>query len=137
MHISTKYQGDLRFQSGEGIGQLTMDGAKDVGGPGEAPTPKSLVLYGLAGCTGLDIVTILAKKKVSFDSFDIEVTAEQTNTHPKTFKTIHLLFRFTGKEDDRAVMERAIKMSEKMFCGVTAMLQKSAEISWTLEINPA
>jgi putative redox protein len=135
MHIQTKYQGNLRFSSGDGDGAVTMDGSQEVGGLGIAPTPKSLLLYGLAGCTGLDIVTILQKKKVEYDSFEIDIKAEQTNTHPKTFKTIEIIFKFSGKEEDRQTIEKAIKLSEKQFCGVTAMLSKSAEISWTLEIS--
>ncbi|MBN2802011.1 MAG: OsmC family protein [Deltaproteobacteria bacterium] len=134
MHIQTKYQGNFRFASGDGDGAVTIDGAKEMGGLGIAPTPKSLLLYGLAGCTGLDIVTILQKKKVEYDSFEIDIKAEQTNTHPKIFKTIEIIFKFAGKEEDRQTIEKAIKLSEKQFCGVTAMLSKSARITWTLEI---
>ena len=135
MKIKTIYKGNLRFQSGEGDGTLTMDGEKQVGGLGEAPSPKSLLLYGLAGCTGLDVVTILKKKKIEFDALEIEVNADLTNIHPKTYKTIELIFKFAGREEDRKIIERAITLSEKQFCGVTAMLEKSAQISWTLEIE--
>ena len=111
-----------------------MDAGEQAGGQGIAPNPKRLVLHGLAGCTGMDVVSILEKKKVEYESFDMEVTAEQTNTHPKMFKTIELIYRFKANEDDKKHILRAIELSMGQFCGVSAMLEKSATINWRLEL---
>jgi len=82
------------------------------------------------------VATILEKKKVTWDRFDIDVAAEQTSTHPMVFKTIHITYRFVADEADRPHIERAIELSKNQFCGVSAMLAKSAQITHTLEIVP-
>jgi putative redox protein len=137
MKISTTYQGQLRFADGEGPAQVVMDAAAAKGGRGEALSPKQLVLQGLAGCTGLDVVSILGKKEVAFESLTIEVEAEQNKLHPVVFKEIAITFRFVGDPADREHFERAVELSETRFCGVTAMLGKTAEITTTVEIEPA
>lgn len=135
MKIQTKYQGNKRFQSGENLSRITMDAPVQLGGLGEGTGPKTLLLYGLAGCTGLDVVAILEKKKVTYDSFELEVSAEQTGTHPKVFKEIKVVYKFKTDEANRADIERAITLSEQQFCGVAAMLAKTAKIEWELIIS--
>jgi putative redox protein len=103
---------------------------------GEAPTPKQMVLHGLAGCTGMDVAAILAKRKVGYDRFTIEVEAEQTAHHPRVFREIHLTYRFVANPEDRTHIERAVELSRNNFCGVSAMLEKTANIISTVEITP-
>ena len=136
LNIQTTYLGEKRFASGDGVAAVTMDAGEQAGGLGEAPNPKMLVLHGLAGCTGLDVVSILAKKKVSFDKFDLTVSATQGKVHPVVFKTIVVTYTFVGDEADRKHYERAIELSESQFCGVSSMLAKSAEITSELVIVP-
>ncbi len=135
MKISTTYQGDMRFAS-EGVVSVVMDAAEAAGGKGEAATPKQTVLHGLAGCTGMDVAAILAKRKVPYDHFSIDVEAEQTEYHPKVFKSVKLTYRFTANPDDRKKIERAIALSRENFCGVSVMLEKTAEIDSELVITP-
>ena len=135
MEIKTTYQGDLRFAS-EGAFPTIMDAAAAAGGRAEGPTPKELVLHGLAGCTGMDVATILSKRKVTYDSFSIEVEADQTQNHPKVFKNIKVTFRFTADPKDRPKIERAITLSRENFCGVSAMLEKTATIDTELVLTP-
>ncbi|MBN2529097.1 MAG: OsmC family protein [Deltaproteobacteria bacterium] len=135
MEIKATYQGNKRFQSNDGIARITMDAPKDAGGLGEGVGPKSLLLYGLAGCTGLDVVSILEKKKVDYDDFEITVAAEQTGTHPKVYKSIKITYTFKTDEANRQDIERAITLSETTFCGVSAMLSKTAKIEWELIIK--
>ncbi len=134
--ISTTYVNDMRFSDGSGDGRVIMDAKKAVGGLGVAPNPKQMVLHGLAGCTGMDVVAILNKKKVAYDSFSMDVEVEQTKTHPIVFKHIKITYRFVGDPADRPHIERAIQMSKGQFCGVTDMLKKSADIDWELIITP-
>jgi len=135
MKISTTYQGNMRFSS-DGSLKVVMDAAKEVKGLGEAPTPKQMVLHGLAGCTGMDVATILSKRKVGYDRFTIEVEAEQTAHHPRVFREIHLTYRFVANPEDRPKIERAVELSRDNFCGVSAMLEKTASIITTVEITP-
>jgi putative redox protein len=135
MKISTTYQGGMRFSNQDSI-HVVMDAALDSGGKGEAPTPKQLVLHGLAGCTGMDVATILAKKGVTYESFSIDVEAEQTTVHPKVFKQIKVTYRFVANPSDRPAIERAVELSRGTFCGVSAMLEKTAEIETAITIDP-
>ena len=134
MKVTTKYKGQMRFETGEGAARVIMDGRPEAGGRGEALSPKEMVLQGLAGCTGMDVVSMLGKKKVAFENFSIDVEAEQTSAHPKVFKKIKITYRMTADPSDRPVIERMIGLSEGGFCGVSAMLAKTAEISWELEL---
>lgn len=135
MKISTAYQGNMRFAD-TGAVSVIMDAAQEGGGKGEAPTPKQLVLHGLAGCTGMDVAMILAKKKVSFDHFAIDVEADQTEYHPKVFKRIKLTYRFVADPADLPKIERAVALSRENFCGVSAMLEKTAAIEHEIVITP-
>ena len=136
MKITSDFKGQMRWQSGEGTSGVVMDATSDLGGLGEGPSPKELVLHSLAGCTGLDVVAILTKKKVPFGDFSIDVEAEQTNTYPKMFKAVNVIYRIEANPDDRSQIERAIVLSKGQFCGVSAMLAKSAKLSWDLQVTP-
>jgi putative redox protein len=135
MEIKTRYFGKKRFQSNQDVASITMDAPKEMGGLGEGVGPKSLLLYGLAGCTGLDVVSILEKKNVAYEDFEITVSAEQTSKHPKVYKSIKITYTFETDEANRKDIERAITLSETTFCGVSAMLKKTADISWELVIR--
>ena len=111
-----------------------MDGARDAGGLEQWPSPKELVLYGLAGCTGMDVAVMLERRKVEFSDFTVSVEAEQTKAHPRVFKKIHISYRMKAPADARERIIRAIELSEGRFCGVSAILAKSAKITWDLEL---
>ena len=136
MKVSTRYQGQMRFSSGDGASRVVMDAKQAVGGRGEALTPKEMVLQGLVGCTGLDVAAIMTKKKVRFEDFEVSAVAEQNESHPVVFKKIELTYRVKADPADRPHIERAIELSENQFCGVSAMLRRSADITWNLVIDP-
>ena len=106
-----------------------VDAEPHVGGANRGPRPKALLLSALGGCTGMDVVSILKKMRMPFESFAVEVTGELSDEHPKYFKTLHVRYHFTGKELDRSKIERAVELSQTQYCGVTAMLGKSAVIT--------
>jgi putative redox protein len=107
---------------------FTVDSDEQFGGKDRGPRPKALVLSALAGCTGMDVASILGKMKMPYDSFAVEVDAEQTDEHPKVYKKITLRYIFTGSDLDRSKIEKAVNLSETKYCGVSAMLGKTAEI---------
>lgn len=135
MKARTEYQGGLRFSSGEGDGRVVMDAKTEVGGRGVAPAPKQLVLYGLAGCTGMDVAAMLEKQKVPFAALSVEAEAEETSTHPKVFKTVRVTYRIRARAEDRPKVERAIELSQTRFCGVSAMLRQGATVEHRLEFE--
>jgi putative redox protein len=116
---------------------VMMDGPAGFGGSDGGTRPKELLLLALAGCTGSDVVSILTKKRVPLDGFEIEVTAEQADEHPQVFTRIHLDFIFHGDGIRPADVERAIELSETKYCSVSAMLRGSVAITHAYRIEPA
>jgi putative redox protein len=114
---------------------ITMDGPEDFGGSNAGIRPKELLLLSLAGCTASDVVSILQKKRVKLDDFEINISAEMTEEHPKLFTKIDLEYVFYGDGIAEKDVERAIELSETKYCGVTAMLEKTLEINHTYRIE--
>jgi len=98
--------------------------------------PKALLLSGLAGCTGVDIVDILEKMRVPFADLKIEVETEQTTQPPKVFKDIHMNYIITTAKENRDKVKKAIDLSLEKYCGVAAMLKKNSKIDYTITIQP-
>lgn len=113
---------------------ITMDGPDKFGGSNGAIRPKELLLLALAGCTASDVVSILKKKRVKLDDFEINISAEMTEEHPKVFTKIDLEYVFYGKDINEKDVQRAIDLSQSTYCGVTAMLQKAMDIIHTYRI---
>ena len=107
----------------------------DSGENASAASPAQLLLQALAGCTMMDCVLIIGKARKKIDKFWIDVTAEESDVHPKVFTKFHLTYNFIGGELDTAVIERAIALSEEKYCRVHAMLSKSAEITSSYNLN--
>lgn len=116
---------------------VSMDGPEEFGGSNAGTRPKELLLLALGGCTGSDVAVILKKKKIDVDGFDIFITAEVQETHPQVYTKINLEYVFYGKDIPKEAVERAIELSQKTYCSVTAMLQKSIEITHSFRIEEA
>lgn len=130
MNIKTVWQGKMKFESAnEEDLTVVMDAKKAAGGEGQGQSPKKLVLSGLAGCTGMDVISILEKMRAMPESFHIEVKAELTEEHPKIFKKIHIKYIVKGDVPEDK-LEKAIKLSQERYCGVSEMLRKSAELTY-------
>lgn len=113
---------------------ITMDGPENFYGSNAGVRPKELILLSLAGCTGSDVIAILQKKRVNLDNLEINITAEQQETHPQVYTKIHIEFLFYGEGIAEKDVERAIDLSQNTYCSVTAMLQKSVEITHSFKI---
>jgi putative redox protein len=136
-HITTvSHKEDLSFEVELNGHSFTIDADDSVGGKDRGPRPKGLLLSGLAGCTGMDVASILKKMRVDFESFSVEVDAHQTEEHPKVYDKIHVRYIFTGDGIDREKVEKAVKLSEERYCGANAMLSKAADITNEVVINP-
>lgn len=114
---------------------ITMDGPENFGGSNAGTRPKELILIGLAGCTAADVISILEKKRIKLADFEIQISAESAESHPKVFTKIHLEFTITGKDIKETDVQRAIELSQTTYCSVTAMLQKSVEITHSYTIK--
>ncbi|MGQ9799837.1 MAG: OsmC family protein, partial [Ignavibacterium sp.] len=107
---------------------ITIDGPENFGGSNAGIRPKELILISLAGCTGSDVASILQKKRVKLDGFEINITAEQQEEHPQVYTKINLEYVFYGKNLPVNEIERAIELSQTKYCSVTAMLQKAMPV---------
>jgi putative redox protein len=103
-----------------------MDSETKEGRPGKGPKPMEMLLAALAGCTGMDVVSILAKMREPFTSFTIDVEAERADEHPKVFTSIVLTYNFEGLADHEKAL-KAIRLSQEKYCSVGAMLRKACD----------
>ena len=106
---------------------IVVDGDKKAGN-----SPMELVLIGLCGCTGYDVVSILKKKREAFTSLEVRAEAERAASPPTVYTDIKLVYRVGGKVSHKAV-EDAVRLSEEKYCSVAAMLNKTAKISYRIE----
>lgn len=127
----------MAFDSEVGNHKVRIDAGPEVGGQDSGPRPKPLLITALAGCTGMDVVSILKKMRVEFDSLDIEIQSEMSEEHPKTYTAMHIVYRFGGKELPREKIEKAINLSQDRYCGVSALFEKGLKLSHELELKEA
>ena len=116
---------------------VMMDGEPDVGGGHVGIGAMEMLLIGLAGCTGFDVVSILKKGREAVTGCEVEVEAERATTDPKVFTKIHLHYRITGRDLSRAKAERAVTLSKEKYCSASIMLGATAEMSYALDVTDA
>ena len=114
---------------------MVVDGAPSAGGRNLGPRPMELVLAGTAACTAFDVVWILRKARQPVLDCTVEADAERATEEPKVFTRIHLIYRLRGKGLQRAQVERAVKLSKEKYCSATAMLAKTAEVSFEIVLE--
>lgn len=114
---------------------VTMDGAEEFGGSNASVRPKELLLIALGGCTGSDVVSILQKKRADLKDFEVNITADVAEQHPKVYTKIHIEYVFYGENLSINDLERAIELSQTKYCPVTNMLNKAAEITYSYRIE--
>ena len=129
MKTTTIWKGGEAFDSFKENAKIEIDGRGGF-------NPKALLLSGLAGCSGIDVVDILEKMRVPFADLKIEVETEQTNEPPKVFKDIHINFIIRTGEENRGKVKKAIDLSLEKYCGVSAMLKKNSKIDYSITIQP-
>ena len=112
-----------------------IDANESVGGKDRGPRPKGLLLTALAGCTGMDVVSILKKMKVENYNLNIDVKGDLTEMHPKYYNKIQVKFYFQGTTLNLDKIKKAVELSETRYCGVSEMFRKAAEISTQIYIN--
>ena len=128
-------------------GRMSFDGSSDsgfvvplgtdpgVGGDNDGSRPMELIGIGLAGCTGMDVISILQKKKQKISGFEVQVHAEKASEHPRVFTGIEVEYIITGEDIDRAAVERAVELSVTKYCPAQAMLSKAVPITHKITIR--
>lgn len=112
---------------------IILDSSEAVGGKNRGPRPLQLMLMSLAGCTSMDVISILQKKREPLQDFRVIVRAEQADEHPRVYTKIHIEYVATGDIKETS-LQRAIELSEQIYCPAQAMLRSAAEISSSYRI---
>lgn len=114
--------------------KVLMDLAEKSGGADKGPRPMELVLVSLAGCTAVDVVSILKKMREQLEALEVNVESERVDQHPRVYKEIEIEFNLRGKNLKEESVKKAIELSLNKYCSVKTMLQKTAEISYAYTI---
>ena len=135
MKTTAKWVSDLAFDAvSDNDHSIRLDTTIANGSLNSGMSPKQLLLASLCGCSGMDVVDILTKMRIPFSKIEIEAEAEQTDTQPKVFKDISMIYKADVKAADLDKLNRAVELSHEKYCGVSEMLKKHCAITYTVEL---
>jgi putative redox protein len=135
VEATLKWTEGWQFVGRAGDGPAIVIDSHDSGG---GPSPMDLVLMGIAGCTAIDIVVVLEKKRIAFDAFEVHIRGERAEDHPKRYTAVHIEYVVTGKEVKPKAVERAIELSESKYCSAIASINAEVTSSYRiLEPEPS
>lgn len=138
MESKVVWKGGMAFTGSSDSGYLIpLDAKKSAGGHDLGFQPLQLFAIGLVGCTGMDVISILQKKRQEITEFEVSAQIQRAEEHPRVFTKILIEYKLTGKNLDRAAVERAVELSETRYCPAQAMLEKTAEISHKIILKEA
>ncbi len=132
---TVKWLDHLTFEADLDGHKFKVDASPEFGGRDQGPRPKGLLLVGLAGCTGMDVVSMLEKMKMKDFTFEMKVKADLVDEHPKVYKDVTLQYIFVGDNLNIEHIKKAIHLSEDKYCAVSAMLKNSFEINIEIIVN--
>jgi putative redox protein len=115
---------------------VPMDTTPDVGGTDGGSRPVELLLLALGGCTSMDVLSILAKKRIKLDDFELAIEAERAEEHPRVLTRIDLVYHFYGDDLRGPDLQQAVHLSHEKYCSVSAMLRRSAPVESRIEVHP-
>jgi putative redox protein len=138
MESKVVWKGGMAFTGSSDSGYLIpLDARKKAGGHEMGFQPLQLFAIGLVGCTGMDVISILNKKRQEVTEFEVTAQIERAEEHPKVFTKIVIEYKVTGKDLDQKSVERAVELSETRYCPAQAMLEKAVNISHRIIIEEA
>ena len=131
-----KWAGGLKFEGKSAFGQtIATDGSIKAGGQEDGYKPTELVLFGMAGCAGIDVVRILEKQRQKLASLEIELIAHHNDEYPKPFHTVEVKYIARGENLDSKKLAAAIELSESKYCVVSQTVARETKIVSSFEIH--
>jgi putative redox protein len=128
--VTTHWRGNMVFESDNPRWpSIMMDASKDFGGTNSGMAPKAMMLSSLAGCSGLDIISILNKMKVKIDDFKMEIIGELTDEDPKYYHAVTVNYHFYGNNLKESKIKKAVDLSVEKYCGVMEMFRRFAKVN--------
>lgn len=132
--ITTSWLQEMAFETEVNGHKIILDADPSSGGSNQGPRPKPLMLSALAGCTGMDVISILKKMRVEPEAFNVIVEADVTEEHPKHFTRMHVIYEFKGKDLPMDKLQKAVDLSQERYCGVSAVYKKAMEVTSEIRI---
>jgi putative redox protein len=132
--VDTSWKGEMKFDALVSGHHVTMDALPVSGGNDEGARPKELMLAALAGCTGMDVISILKKMRTEPAFFNVRVEAEMTEEHPKHYTAMHIIYEFKGEGLEMEKLQKAVDLSQERYCGVSTVYRKALDITYEINI---
>jgi len=127
--VDLKWLENMSFESEVMGHKIRIDAGEESGGNDSGMRPKPLMLLALAGCTGMDVVSILKKMRVEYDDLTISVEANMREEAPKYYDQMKVIYHFVGKNLPKDKIERAVQLSDEQYCGVSALYKKAIPLT--------
>ncbi len=138
MSIKVDWKGGKAFEATSSTGhKVMMDASQEVGGEDRGSRPMELLLMGLGGCSGIDVMMMLEKGKQDVKACEMDITSERADAVPAVYTKINLHFKVTGTDLNEKKVKRAVELSAEKYCSVSKMLEKTAEMTHSYEIIEA
>lgn len=132
--VNVNWLDNMGFEADIRGTKLILDADQKVGGNNRGPQPKPLMLVSLAGCTGMDVISILKKMRVEVKKFNVRVEGDLTEEHPKHFTKMHIIYEFTGKDLPMRKLEKAVDLSQDRYCGVSYNYRDAFELTHEIKV---
>ncbi|WP_016776414.1 OsmC family protein [Anaerophaga thermohalophila] len=133
--LDLNWTGKMSFETEMNGHKVILDADPSVGGEDKGVRPKPLMLLSLAGCTAMDVISILRKMRVDVDDFNVRVEADMTEEHPKHYTKMHVIYTFKGKDLPKDKIEKAVSLSDEKYCGVSAVYRKALELTHEIRLE--
>lgn len=130
--INAVFKGGMNFTTDLNGHKIEIDTEESRGGKNIGTRPKILMLASLAGCTGLDVVGMLNKMRVEFSDLSIKIEGHLTETDPKIYDAVTVIYSIKVKKEDEAKVSKAVKLSEEKYCGVSEMFRAFSTVSFKI-----
>lgn len=136
MEISVVWNQQMKFtgHSNQGF-EIDLDAKPEAGGNGQGFLPMEMIANGLAGCTAMDVISILQKKRQPVRRFEVKIHADRAETLPKVFTNILIEYIVEGEGVDLAAVERAVQLSQEKYCPAIAMFKKVCPVDFKITLQ--
>jgi putative redox protein len=135
IEVQASLQGPMQFNVSSATGHsISLDVPASEGGEDQGPTPMELLLMSLAGCTGMDVISILRKQRQEVSKYEVKVHGTRADTHPRVYIDVTVEHIVTGHHVDPQAVRRAIELSSSKYCGVSQTVAKTAKITTSFAV---
>lgn len=132
--INVQWQEGMSFEAEVEGFKIAIDADHEVGGKKKGPKPKSLMMVALAGCTGMDVVSLLNKMRVNYESLNIKIEGHLTEEHPKHYTRMKVVYEIQGDNIDIRKVRKAVDLSKEKYCGVSYSYKGIMDLEYDIRI---